>query len=228
MRPPTVEELRGIVRAHVLEELKARQAIAMGLERDDTVIRRRLAQKWDFLTEDDGDLLTPSDADLASFLAEHPERFRVDERMTFRQLLVGPDRHGERAEAVAEERLAALRAGAEVEGDPTLLPERFEDASAREVERQFGADFVGALEGVPLGEWGRVESSYGVHLVRVDARDPGRSPALAEVRALVAREWADAERRVRAERREEELLGSARIVVEWPEGAEAAALEVAE
>lgn len=216
MRPPTADEMRGIVRSHVLEELKVRRALALGLDRDDTVIRRRLAQKWDFLTEPDADLLTPSDDRLEAFLEANAERFRVEPKYALRQVFVSTDRQGERADAVADERLAALEAGEAVDSDPTLLPEALTGATARFLDGVFGTGFASRVEALPPGEWRRVDSTFGIHLVRVDARDPGRVPPLAEVRDAVAREWAAAEREARETRREEELLASVEIVVEWP------------
>lgn len=216
LRPPTGDELQALIRSHVLEELKVRAALEQGLDRDDTVIRRRLAQKWDFLTEEDADLLTPSDEDLAAFLERRPELFRVDSTFTFEQVFLSPDRHGERAEQLASDWLAALTAGEDVAGDPSLLPPALTEAPAREVDRTFGAGFARALEGLPLDAWERVDSSFGIHLVRLEARQEGRLPRLEEVRDRVASEWASAERAAREQRREEQLLDGAEVVIEWP------------
>lgn len=217
MRHPTAEELRGLIRGYVLEEIHVREARAMGLDRDDPVIRRRLQQKLDFLTEDGADLLHPDDEVLAAFLRANEERFRLDPRYTFEQVYVSPDRHGPRTTAVAEAWLAALRAGEDVAGDPSLLPPAFRDASARELDAQLGRGFADALADAPDGEWTRVHSGVGTHLVRVDARVPGRLPELDEIRGVVAREWESAQRSERRARREAELLERFEVVVEWPE-----------
>lgn len=215
MRPPTEEELRALVRDYALEEIHCRQALAMGLDRDDPVIRRRLRQKLEFLIEDE-QALEPTDSQLAAFLAAHAERFRVQPRASFEQVYVSLDRHGERTDDVAADLLAELRAGRLPAGDPTLLPATFQRATAREIDTQLGLGFAAGLEGLPLGEWqGPLRSRLGLHLVRVDAREPGRGPELAEVREAVAREWAAARRDEIRREREERLLDAYEIVIEW-------------
>lgn len=221
MRPPTPEELRGLVRDYALEEIAYRQALAMGLERDDPIVRRRLRQKLDFLVEDEQDLLEPSDDELAGFLAEHAEAFWEDPRYTLEQVYVSLDRHPDDAEAVARTALAELRAGSPAQGDPTLLPETFERATAGEVDTQFGLGFAAQLEDLPLGRWqGPLRSRVGLHLVRLDAREPGRTPELDEVRDVVVREWTAARHAEARREREERLLASYDVVVEWPLGLE--------
>jgi len=199
-RPPSEKELEGLLRDYVREEVYYREAMAMGLDRDDTIIRRRLHQKLEFLSNDIIAHVEPSDVDLRAYLDEHALAFRVDEHVSFRHVYLNPDRHGANLMRDAEQILATLtRAGAEADisqyGDPFLLEQSFEPTSARDIAKDFGQPFAAALEKLPAGQWqGPVESGYGLHLVFVSARTEGRTPALEEVREAVRREWINAKR----------------------------------
>lgn len=195
MRPPTEAELNGLVDDYVTEEVLYREALALGLDRDDLVVRRRMRQKMEFLN--DGIAETePDDATLGAFLEAHPERFSVPPRLSFVQVFVSLDGAGS-PDARAAEGLSRLRAGESPDavGDPTLLPRDVRAATPMQVSRRFGVPFAERLVDVPEGEWsGPVASSFGLHLVKITERTPGRLPALAEVRNAVTREWAAQER----------------------------------
>lgn len=219
-RPPSDAEVAGLVRDFVREELLAREAVALGLDRDDTIVRRRLAQKMEFLADDVAAAVEPTDAELAAFLAAHPDRFRVEARFTFDQIFLDRQARGDRLAADAAALLAVLNApdgGPEPAalGDGRLLPPRKDDGGRRDVEAQFGPGFVERLAELPLGRfvW-PVESGYGPHLVRVVRRTPDRAPALHEVRDDVAREWAAAKRREAQEAHLQALLARYRVTIE--------------
>jgi hypothetical protein len=201
-RPPTEQELAALVEERVREEVYYREALALGLDRDDTIVRRRLRQKMEFLS-DDLAVTEPTDRELEAWLRANPERFRIPPRMAFRQVFLSRERRGDRVRADAERLLATLRAGdgggdPAALGDPLPLPADVSGLSEGEVARLFGADFAARLFALEPGVWeGPVESAYGVHLVFVRERSPGRDPALAEVREELTREWI-AERRSRA------------------------------
>jgi hypothetical protein len=195
MRPPTSQELRGLVDDYVKEEVFYREAIAMGLDRDDTVIRRRLRQKMEFVSEDAAATAKPTEAQLQQFLTAHPERFVEPARVTFQQVFVNTEQRGESARRDAERILAKLQAGrgpadpAEA-GDPTLLPAGLEDATPQEVSGSFGDEFGKQLESAPGGQWsGAISSTFGLHLVRVAGRSVSVVPKLADIRPVVVREW---------------------------------------
>jgi hypothetical protein len=183
-RPPTDEERSFLIDRLIREEILVREALALGLDRDDTVIRQRLTQKMIFLVESAAEATTPSDADLAAHLEAHPERFRSSGLVAFEQI---PLRDGE-AEAV----LAALRSGAPPAGlgGARLLPARMAASSAPVVDGAFGAGFFAEVAALPEGDWaGPVESSYGQHLVRVERVVPPVLPPLDEIRETVERDW---------------------------------------
>jgi hypothetical protein len=195
MRPPTPDELKGLVDDYVAEEVFYREAIAMGLDRDDTVIRRRLRQKMEFLSEGIADSVEPTDAQLQLFLEQNAGKFARPAELTFRQVYLSPERRGDRARADAEKLLTALQADrvamdpAEL-GDPTLLPATMEAASPQAIANAFGEEFAQQVDEVALGQWsGPIESGFGLHLVRIDARVAAKAPTLGEIRPIVLREW---------------------------------------
>ena len=203
-RPPNELELKGLIDDHVKEEIAAREALAMGLERDDIVIKRRMRQKLEFLLVDDAAAAPPTDAELQAWLDKHPDSFRVEPQLSFRQVLLRPERRGASMTADATKLLAKLRAvGPEVAtqdlGDASMLPAETPLQPLREVANNFGQDFADALMKIAPGPWsGPVESSFGLHLVLVRERTEGAAADLATVRPLVERE-------VLAERRKAEM-----------------------
>lgn len=226
-RPPTAEELEALIRDAVREEVYVREAMAMGLDRDDTVIRRRLRQKLEFVSEDIAALAEPSDADLRAFLQSHPDKFRDEPRFTFSHVYLNPQRHRDRLARDATDLLARLkRAGAKADvtalGDPFLLAHHFDAAPGSEIAKQFGEKFAGALKDLGPGEWrGPVQSGYGVHLVRVAEVVPGRVPPLEEIRGTVSREWSNLQRQKANEDFFQALLGRYSVTIERPQAADA-------
>lgn len=200
-RPPTPLELDALIADHVRDEVYAREAVALGLDQDDVVVRRRLRQKMEFLTEEAGEPSPPTDEQLAAFLAAHPEPYRVEPALAFRQVYLSRDRRGDALEADARTALARLNAAgpdADVStlGDPLLLPDDVALSSRGEVARLFGEPFTARLLEAAPGRWvGPIESGYGLHLVYVRRREDGRVPALSEVRAAVARDWESTRRK---------------------------------
>jgi len=195
MRPPTPQELRGLVEDYIAEEVYYREAIAMGLDRDDTVIRRRLRQKMEFISEDVAGSVEPGDAELQAYLDQHAEKFVEPPRLSFQQVFVSAERRGDAARRDAERILAELNAGRgpadpQQLGDPTLLPPAMDAASPQEIVNTFGTEFAQQIEEAPVGQWsGPLGSGFGLHVVKVDERQADRRPTLAEIRPIVLREW---------------------------------------
>jgi len=216
MRPPTEEELAGLIEHHIRSEVFYREALALGLDQDDPYVRNRLGQKLEFLLDDLSAEAEPGDETLAGFLDADAERFREPPRLSFRQVYLNPDRHP-RLDAEAAGLLERLRAGADPAGlgDATLLGQAYDDMSQPEVERQFGAAFAEALLHLEPGQWlGPVPSGLGAHLVLVTDRQPARLPALAEVRPQVLRDWQDQRRREQKEQAYARLREGYEITVE--------------
>jgi len=225
-RPPTPQELAGLVRNHVREEIYYREAIAMGLDKDDTVIRRRLSQKMEFLSEDIAAQAEPTDADLTVYLNAHPDSYRVEPRLTFRQVFLNPAKHGDNLAHDATQLLAQLnQAGAQADvsqlGDSLMVEHQYAAASTREIGSQFGDKFATRLQELTPGQWqGPIESGYGVHLVLVSERTAGRLPTLAEARDAVRRDWQNARRLEMNDKFYQELLNRYKVTIEGLESPE--------
>ena len=220
-RPPTAQELDGLVEDYIRDEVFYREGRAAGLDRDDVVIRRRVRQKMEFLAEDMS-AVEPSDDQLAAYLASHPEKFRAEDRLTFRHVFLSATRRGNALESDAKQIADTLaRTSTTVDtavlGDPFLLGEEFHAMSQGDVARTFGEGFARQLSTLEQGRWqGPIPSSFGVHFVVVDERAGGGLPPLDTVRAAVQRDWLNA-RRIEAEQKLYRTLRDRyQIVVETP------------
>jgi hypothetical protein len=221
-RRPTTQELDGLIRDYVREEVYCREAKAMGMDKDDTVIRRRLSQKMEFVMNDMSVTAEPTDADLEAYLKAHADQFKQEPRFTFRQVYLNPQQHGENLARDAAQLLEKLNlpngtADATTAGDPILLEADFNDATASKVASQLGEKFAARLPSLTTGKWqGPVESSYGVHLVLVTERKESRLPELSEVRDAVRREWETARRSEANEKVYADLLKHYDVSIEQP------------
>ncbi|MFS2176877.1 peptidyl-prolyl cis-trans isomerase [Rhizobium pisi] len=223
-RPPTAEELKALIDDYVKEEILVRQALELGLDRDDTVVRRRLRQKMEFLNTADAEALAPTDAELDAYLKANAAVFQTGSMLAFQQVYFSPQRRGDTiaqdAASVLEALLTNSAADSTLFGDPTLLPPNLPLSSNTAIDQTFGADFAEKLDKAPLGQWtGPVDSGFGLHLIRVTARVPGRVPALDEVHDTVSREWTNAKRKELEDQRFAQLLKRYVVSVENPTGA---------
>jgi hypothetical protein len=187
-RAPTPDELQGLVDGWVREEIFYREGVAMGLDRDDPVVRRRVAQKLEFLV--DGVAPSqPTSAELQAWLDDNADKYPIEARYTLRQIYFDAARHGASLGADVAAARRALEAGHNPPGDPTLLPPVVERMAVPEVKRVFGQEFAEALSALPVDRWqGPLRSTFGVHLVMLSAIEPARRAALDEVRAQVERD----------------------------------------
>ncbi len=196
-RPPTPEEQKGLIAARIREEVLSREAIALGLSDGDAVVRKRLAQKLEFLSDDLAARLTPDTEDLESFLKEKPDRYRLGTRTTFRHVFIHPASDGtDHDQRVAEIRRALTSTADPDEiGDRTLLPVQLDDATNQQITATFGEGFAELVAKATLDEWhGPIRSSFGDHFVLVSKRVDARVPPLSEIREALERDWRDAER----------------------------------
>ncbi|WP_299989751.1 peptidylprolyl isomerase [uncultured Ruegeria sp.] len=187
-RPPSDAELQALVNASIREEVLVREARKLGLDRGDSVIRSRLSQKMDFLTEAIATSVVPEDEDLDGFLQQNPERYTTPNRVAFTQVFLGE----EPSETETEAALVALRAGQEVSDlkGSSLLPVSMPLTTTRVIDSVFGIGFSEGLATLEEGQWmGPVLSGYGVHLVQVLAIEPSRIPPLSEIHSAVLRDW---------------------------------------
>lgn len=189
-RAPTPAEVKGLIDDYVREEVFYLEGVAMGLDRDDPLIRRRMRQKVEFLAESMNGVPQPSDAALQAYLDGHRGRFTLPVRVTFRQVYLGTAADADTTRLLARlNKLGDSDAAAEM-GRPTQLDARMNLAPSTDIARVFGEQFAQTLAAMPVGLWrGPFPSDYGLHLVRVSERVDARTPELGEVRELVKREW---------------------------------------
>jgi hypothetical protein len=208
-RPPTENELRGLVDSRVREEILYRAAQSMGLDRNDVVVRRRMVQKMELLSQDLATITDPPEAELLAHFDQNRESYRAPPRISFRHVYFNLDRRGlERAEADARALLDDLGATDPTAVDVAALGDRFMLASdyrrrsPEEIAREFGTRFADAITDLGPGWHGPIASGYGIHLVGVTERVESRLPEFAEVRDRVTNDYA----RGRRERANDLLL----------------------
>lgn len=213
-RPPTAQELNALIDARVADEIRTREGIAMGLDKDDAVINRRVRQKYDLMAEEE-DSAEPTEADFQAYLKANPDKFREPPVLSFRQIMV-PLTGGEaEIETRIRQTRKALDSGTIPETAASLLPATMSEVPLDLVARDFGSRFAQALGAAPLGVWaGPTASAYGLHFVKVEARTPDQLPPLAEIRAKVSREWENARRTKAREARLAELRTRYEVVIE--------------
>jgi parvulin-like peptidyl-prolyl cis-trans isomerase-like protein len=187
-RPATRDELQGLIDGWVKEEIFYREGLAMALDRDDPVVRRRVGQKLEFIL-DSAAPASLTDTELQSWLDAHPSDYQAEPTYSLRQVFFNPERHGEALGADIAAARRALESGKAIEGDTTLLPHEMNSAGATEVARVFGNEFVEGLRTTTIGGWhGPMRSDFGVHLVELTERRDGGRAALNDVRAQVERD----------------------------------------
>lgn len=217
LRAPSVDEMQNLVRERIDEEVLAAEAHRLGLDEGDVIIRRRLAQKMAFISDDLAVMELPPEAELEAYYQQNKERFSAPARFTFRHVVFGEDRAGPKAEAAAAAALARAGRGGDPVGDATMLPPAFADLSQAQIAQEFGEGFAAAIAGAQTGRWfGPIRSPYGAHLVRIEQAAPATIPAFAEARAQVVEAWlAEARDKRNAEQRDAARKGY-RIIVDAP------------
>ena len=195
-REPTPEEFNRLVEQKVQEEILYREALAMGLDKDDEIVKRRMAQKMQFLAEDVAAAREPDTAELKSWFEKNNAKFAEPSRVSFRHLYFSPDRRGDRARDDAAKALAKLAAEpldaklAASLADPFMFQDYYRERAPEQLAKEFGPRFALAVAKLAPGSWqGPIESGYGWHLVFVDTAIPGRVPAFEEIESEVKSAW---------------------------------------
>jgi hypothetical protein len=206
MRPPTQGELRALIDDYVQEEVYYREAVALGFDQDNPIIRRVLRQKMEFLADAYNADQLPTDEVLQTYLAENESLFQSDLDVSFTHVFFSNERGSDNARKAAEQTLAILRendgsgvavAQLTASGDPFPLEANYESFSRRDLVRLFGSRFADQLEIIETGSWqGPVTSGYGEHLANVSARTLPETLALADVRDDVTRAWREEQRKI--------------------------------
>jgi hypothetical protein len=182
-RPPTEAELRGLVDSYIKEEVYYREALALGLDQNDTILRRRLMQKMEFLSNDLAELNQPDESALNKYFLDNQEKYELPAKVSFTHIYFSLDKRGAKAAEDAERVLAGLDAlRAPERGDSFMMQYDFVQETPFEVERLFGKVFTDQLFKSDINSWqGPMESGYGLHLVRVSEKIDSGIPGLASV-----------------------------------------------
>lgn len=192
-RPPTEDELTAIIDNHVKEEVLYREAMALGLADDDIIVRRRLVQKFLFLSEDLIQVAEPDIETLTDYYETHRDRYMVSQQTSFQHVYLSTDRRGETARADAAVLIARLQKDGKnwrKLGDPFMLQREYAAREETAISELFGTGFAKALQDLDEGEWdGPVRSAYGWHAVRILKRAPQILPPLAEIREEVTADY---------------------------------------
>lgn len=207
-RPPTAPELDELIRDHVRSEVYYREALRLGLDRDDEVVKKRLRNKMLAVAGAEAEAAQPTDAQLQALLAKDPARYALPPRYTLTQRYLGEDTPALRA--------AAGRSGPALPTAPFPLPGRVVDAAAFDLAQQFGDDFAAALAKAPIGEWTLMASGFGLHLVKVEQREVPPPPRLADVRQRLENDWRSAAVRSAQDAQLQTLLAGYDVVIERP------------
>ena len=200
-RMPTDDELDSLIEAEVREEVYYREALALGLDRNDAIVRRRMGQKMQFLMDTGAYLQEPAAGELEAYFAANEDFYRSGLRLAFEQVYLG---EAPAADAISRS-LGALRSDPPADpatlGERSLLPARLGLSPSTAVDGVFGKGFFDLVAELPPGEWAEpVVSAYGVHLVRILDTLPARTPPLEEIRDAVLKNWREAKAREIRER----------------------------
>ncbi len=221
-RPPTEQELQGLIDSYVREEIFYREALALGLDKDDTIIRKRLNQKLELMSDDIAGITIPSGEQLQEFLETHAESFRTEPQVAFRHVFIDVAQRGYQADDEASKLLAVLsdeksNSDPVTLGDRLMLPKTYILTPVGEIAKMFGKPFSLELINSKPGQWtGPVQSGYGLHLILVTEHVEGKLPQLDEIRETVEWEWSAAHRKELKENIYKEIREKYTIEFEQP------------
>lgn len=220
-RPPTKKELDGLIEQYIKETVLYNEALKMGLDKNDGVIRRRLAQQVEFIAKDLVVYTPPSEEDLKKYYEEHQENYTPDATYTFTQIYFDPDKRGNKtlddANQVKEQlnKQGSLLQDVSNLGDTFMIDRYFEATSELEIRKNFGTGFTKELVKLEPGKWhGTILSGYGVHLVYMQEVVKPSVPSLSKVKEQVLQDWTNDKREELNEQFYEALKAYYTIVVE--------------
>ena len=233
-RQPTPAEFQAMVEDKVREEVLYREALAMGLDKDDTIVKRRMAQKMQFLAEDVAAAHEPSTAELKAWFAKNSNNFALPSRYSFRHLYFSPDKRGNNTRQDAAKALANISgqpedsAGAASVADKFMFQDYYGDQATEAIAKEFGPQFAVAIEKLKPGSWqGPIESGYGWHLVFVGTVVAGRIPAFEETEPDVKTAWLGEQKRQAWQKAYQEMRAKYAVLLPAPSDNDAAQVPAA-
>ena len=162
-RQPTLEELSGLVNEFIEQEVLYQEALEMNLDHNDEIVKRRLAQKMEFISDGLAESLQPTEDILKKYFEDHKDNYSKDPIYTISHVYFSQDK---RSDAYNDAKNALKLVSMEGLGDPISLPKTYTDASSFAISRDYGTSFVNSLDTLEIGKWtGPINSGLGVHLV---------------------------------------------------------------
>jgi len=221
-RQPTDQDIKALLFAHIEEEVLMREARKRGLEHDDTIIRRRLAQKMRFIIEDVESPKRLSEPELKIWFEDNITQFTLPETRSFSHVYISPEKHGQNLDAHAQSLLSTLqKSTAQARenwtqlGDPFMMKQSYTSLSEVETRRLFGQEFGAGVFAAPTGQWtGPIDSAFGRHLIRIDKISIEHTPRFEEVHDKVERIWQDEAQRAQNQSELKSLIKRYKVNVE--------------
>ncbi len=215
-REPSSQELKQIIKDYVLEEVYYREALQLGIDKNDAMIRRRLRQKMEFFTSAAVSMVEPENAELEQYLQKNADKYKTDNQYSFEHIFVSTDRSPTDLAAKIKEVQLALQQEQLPISDPSLLPKIVSNSSAFKLERTFGNHFSKKLDSLELNDWSEpFRSGLGLHFVKLTKRQAGTLPPLEEVRKQVTRDWMHQKSQTLRSEVERNLLDEYEVIVNW-------------
>lgn len=225
IRIPTEKELDGLIDQYIRETILYREALNMGLDKDDVIIRRRLAQKFEFLTKDLIQAPEPSEKELNNYFNDNKSKYKEPDLITFHHIYFDPDKRGDSTLSDAEQSKIKLNKfeqpteGIDQFGDTFMLQNYYPQRSQQEISKDFGPPFAESVFNLEQGEWiGPVLSGYGTHLVYVDTKNEASDPEFDPLKEILAEDWKEKKRQEINDKFFEDLIARYEIIIEEPDG----------
>ena len=223
-RPPNDDELRGVVDDYIEEEVLYREALKLGLDKNDTIVRRRMRQKIEFFVNDVSEQTEPTEKQLLEFLDKNRDKFSTESRLSFKQIYFKQDKDTEKTDKrIIDIKNKLQQQPTSIEdtlniGDATILPNELKQATLSEIDNQFGKGFGTSLSKLDKTKWeGPVESAYGYHLIFIDEFVESYIPQLSEIRKEVERDWQYSLKKELEKEYFKKKLDQYQVQIQWPE-----------
>lgn len=214
-RAPTQNELKTLIDDYVMTEIYYREAVSLGLDQNDPVIKRRMRQKVEFMTKDTLSILEVDDKNLQAYLDAYPDRFSRDAFYTFDQIYIDPNKHYDNLQNYIDSVKEQLSRSGTAQTGSSLIPQHYDHISRSRINGELGRDFAKQLDSVTIAEWsGPVQSGLGVHFVKVSERKPSEVVKLEEVREIVLGEYMREKRRETLARQRKRMLEKYQVIID--------------
>ena len=169
-RNPNLQELMGLINQYVEQEVLYREALAMNLDHNDEIVKRRLAQKMEFISDGLSEVLQPTEKMSGDYFNEHKENYKKPSLYTLEHVYFKKDK---RPQILDDVKKALASNNPKKFGDYISLNTAYENTSSVKIARDYGTTFAVALDSLPIGKWaGPVYSGFGVHIVYISKRIP--------------------------------------------------------